>query len=310
MTIRAFPGTESSKLANGRNYSSLARCRSLFCWAASPLVVAVVFLGIVRSASLQVQAQDLAPIADLESEMVNVPGGRFRMGNLSGAGNDTEKPNHTVTISAFKLGKYEVTHAQWDACVADGGCGGWQRDEAGWGRGNRPIFNVSWKDVQGFIKWLNARTGGQYRLPTEAEWEYAARAGSDTAYHFGDDEAQLCLYANHADLDTDYPWRNTACSDGVDKRTAEVGQYQPNAFGLYDMHGNVQEWTEDCWHENYSGAPSDGSAWTDDKECKQRVVRGGGWYGYPLALRSAARKPFPHRLRINGGVGFRLAHDL
>lgn len=310
MTAQVFPVTESRKLTNKRNYCSLAWCRSFFCCTASLLLICVAFLGPVHAVSSQEHGQDIAPISGTEPEMVVVPGGSFRMGDLSGAGNDTERPSHTVTISAFKLAKYEVTHAQWDACVADGGCGGWWRRDEGWGRGNRPIFNVSWKDVQGFIKWLNARTGGQYRLPTEAEWEYATRAGSDTVYHFGDDEAQLCLYANHADLDTDYPWRNTACSDNVDKRTAEVGRYKPNAYGLHDMHGNVQEWTEDCWHEDYTDAPIDGSAWTDDTECKQRVVRGGAWYGYPLALRAATRKPLHHRLRTNGGVGFRLAHDL
>lgn len=307
---RAFLETGVGKLNIKRNYCSFIRCPPCFRWVVSLVVITVVFLGTVHSSSSQEQAQDVARTVELEPKMVVVPGGSFIMGDLSGAGNDTERPSHMVNIRVFKLGKYEVTHAQWDACVTDGGCGGWWRSDAGWGRANRPIFNVSWKDAQGFINWLNAKTGGQYRLPTEAEWEYAARAGSAAEYHFGDDEAKLCLYANHADLDTNYPWRNTSCSDGEDKKTAEVGQYKPNAYGLHDMYGNVQEWTEDCWHENYTGAPSDGNAWTDEIECKQRVVRGGAWHGHPPALRAAARKPLPHRLRINGGVGFRLAHDL
>ena len=118
-------------------------------------------------------------------EMVDIPGGTFRMGDLSGEGDEDERPGHTVTVPAFRMGKYEVTFVQWDACVADGGCGGYRPDDEGWGRGNRPVINVSWDDAQLFIVWLNDRTGGNFRLPTEAEWEYAARAGSTTKYHFG-----------------------------------------------------------------------------------------------------------------------------
>ena len=187
-------------------------------------------------------------------EMVSIPGGSFRMGDLMGY-RSYEWPVHSVTVSPFKLGKYEVTFAQWDACVADGGCEGYRSYDEGWGRGDLPVINVSWDDAQSFIDWLNDKTGGNYRLPTEAEWEYAARAGTTTKYHFGDDEAQLCRYGNHADRSTSFDRRNESCSDGVGELPAEVGRYQPNSYGLYDMHGNVEEWVQDCWHWNYEGAP-------------------------------------------------------
>ena len=244
---------------------------------------------------------------EFAGEMVSIPGGTFRMGDLSGEGDEDERPVHAVTVPAFRMGKYEVTFAQWDACVADGGCGGYYPDDEGWGRGNRPVINVSWDDVQGFIDWLNDKTGGSFRLPTEAEWEYAARAGSTTKYHFGNSDSQLCRYANHADASTDYSDRNKSCSDGVGKRTATVGRYQPNQHSLYDMHGNVWEWVQDCWSDSYVGAPNDGSAWTSGN-CAKRVRRGSAWSLKPQNLRSATRSKSDHS--ASGSlVGFRLARD-
>ena len=240
-------------------------------------------------------------------EMVSISGGSFRMGNLKDRKNSREAPIHSVTVPSFKLGKYEVTFAQWDACVADGGCGRYTPDDEGWGRGKRPVMNVSWADIQGFIDWLNAKTGGNFRLPSEAEWEYAARAGSTTKYHFGNSESELCRYGNHADSSTDFDWRNKSCSDGVGKRTAAVGRYQPNAFGLYDLHGNVYEWVADCLNYSYAAAPSDGRAWTLG-DCSQRVRRGGSWYYAPRHLRSASRFWSARSVR-SGTVGFRLAQD-
>ena len=240
-------------------------------------------------------------------EMVSIPGGTFRMGDLSGEGDDDELPVHTVTVPAFRMNKYEVTFDQWDACVADGGCGGYYPDDEGWGRGNRPVINVSWDDAQSFIDWLNDKTGGKFRLPTEAEWEYAARAGSTTKYHFGNSESQLCRYANHADDSTDYSDRNKACSDSVGKRTAVVGRYLPNSYGLYDVHGNVWEWVEDCWNDSYVGAPSDGRAWTSG-DCDKRVRRGSAWSLKPRNVRSAIRSKSNHSTH-GSLIGFRLAQD-
>ncbi|MCY3750326.1 MAG: bifunctional serine/threonine-protein kinase/formylglycine-generating enzyme family protein [Gammaproteobacteria bacterium] len=240
-------------------------------------------------------------------EMVSIPGGKFRMGDLSGVGYYFEKPVHTVTIRPFKLGKYEVTFEQWDACVADGGCNGYFPDDEGWGRGNRPVINVSWDDAQSFIDWLNRKTGGNYRLPTEAEWEYAARAGSSMKYYFGNDESQLCQHANHADRSIDFGEKNESCYDGIGERTAEVGHYQPNSYGLHDMHGNVLEWVQDCWTDSYKGAPKDGSAWTSG-ECSQRAIRGGSWFENAWFLRSATRGQSGRTDRFYA-AGFRLAED-
>ena len=227
-------------------------------------------------------------------EMVSVPGGTFRMGDLSGEGIASEKPVHAVTIRPFKLGKYEVTFEQWDACVADGGCNGYLPDDKGWGRGNRPVINVSWDDVQSFIDWLNRKTGGNYRLPSGAEWEYAARAGSATLYSWGDD-----IGHNHANCDND-------CGDSY-QYAAPAGSFRANAWGLHDMHGNVWEWVQDCWNDSYEGAPSDGSAW-ESGDCGLRVFRGGSWFQEASLITSSIRDYGP---RFGHGhlVGFRLAQD-
>ena len=243
-----------------------------------------------------------------------VPGGAFSMGDLSGEGWETEIPVHEVAVPAFMLGKYEVTFAQWDACVADGGCEDYEpsdvdwhgfdrRDKEHW-QGNsrrrwyghsRPVANISWDDVQLFIDWLNHKTGGGYRLPTEAEWEYAARAGSVTEYGWGDD-----IGHNQANC--------RGCGSRWDNnQTAPVGSFAANAWGLHDMHGNVWEWVQDCWNKNYVGAPGDGSAWRTG-ECKGRVIRGGSLVNIPEALRSAYRYARPGSERTIH-TGFRLARD-
>ena len=227
--------------------------------------------------------------------MVSVPAGEFRMGSRDPEAEDNEKPAHRVTVPAFKLGKYEVTFAQWDACVADGGCNSYSPDDRGWGRGNRPVFIVSWDDVQSFIDWLNGKTGGNYRLPSEAEWEYAARAGSTTNYSWGDD------IGNHlANCESWY------CGDRWE-HTAPVGSFPANAWGLHDMHGNVEEWVQDCWNDSYEGAPTDGSAWTSGG-CDWRVVRGGSWDLHPWYLHSASRSGVDRSYRFYL-IGFRLAQD-
>ena len=263
--------------------------------------------GLAEGEQRLAEVRQTALEREFAGEMVSVPGSTFRMGDLSGDGDDKEKPVHSVTVPAFSMGKYEVTFAQWDACVAEGGCGGYRPDDEGWGQGNRPVINVSWDDAQSFIDWLNSKTGGNFRLPTEAEWEYAARAGSTTKYHSSNAESQLCRYANHADTSTDYSNINKACSDGVGKRTATVGRYQPNSYGLHDMHGNVWEWVQDCWNDSYVGAPSDSSSWTSG-DCSLRVRRGGSWYNGPSDVRSANRYR-TSRSEHGNLIGFRLAQD-
>ena len=241
-------------------------------------------------------------------EMVVIPAGRFSMGCRVErmVCRDYQEPAHEVMIvRPFALSKYEVTFEDYDHLTHLD-----KVDDEGWGRGRHPVINVSWDEATEYAAWLSAQTGKRYRLPTEAEWEYAARAGSTTMYHYGGYyESQLCRYANHADTSTDYRWRNRGCTDGVGKHTAEVGQYQPNAFGLYDMSGNVWEWVQDCWHENYQGAPSDGSAWLVGGDCNRRVIRGGSWSDFPLSLSSAYRFKSTRSYRLDY-LGFRLVQDL
>ena len=222
-------------------------------------------------------------------ELVVVPSGSFRMGSpASEEGRwDWEGPVHGVTIAEpFAVGVHEVTFGEWDACVSAGGCDGYRPIDRGWGRGNRPVIRVNWDDARAYVDWLSGETGESYRLLSESEWEYAARSGTSTARYWGESESGQCRYANGADASTDFDWR-TGCDDGY-SRTAPVGSFAANVFGLHDMSGNVWEWVEDCWNGSYSGAPRDGSAW-ESGNCSARVLRGGSWADDPGGLRSASR---------------------
>jgi formylglycine-generating enzyme required for sulfatase activity len=227
-------------------------------------------------------------------KMVVVPAGMFIMGAPHGeapahdvgrrtAADDPdytayadESPQHPVAIAEpFAVSQFKVTFEEWDACALLGGCPQQPRDE-GWGRGTRPVINVEWDDAKKYVAWLSRRTGKPYRLLSEAEWEYAARADRDKAYSWGDE-----IGTGNADCDgCGSPWDN--------KRTAPVGSFAANAFGLYDMQGNAWEWVEDCYRDSYDGAPADGSAVTTGY-CPYHVVRGGSWYNWPINLRSAVR---------------------
>jgi len=230
-----------------------------------------------------------------EPEMVRIPPGKFLMGSKDGELN--EQPVHEVIIGyAFEIGKYAVTFDEYDAFARATGC--ILPNDCGWGRGKRPVINVSWHDVQGYVKWLSDKTSKRYRLSSEAEWEYAAKAGLQTRYWWGDD-----IGKNNANCkDCGNQW------DG--KQTVPVGSFKSNAFGLYDTAGNVWEWTQDCWHHNYTNAPTDGSAWLekDDGDCKGRVVRGGSWNYDPWNLRSAGRGRYGTD-DVNNSLGFRIARD-
>ncbi len=229
--------------------------------------------------------------------MVGIPARSFRMGCVSGLNcQGSERPVRTVTISQpFALSKHEVTFSQWEACVLTGGCNGDRPDDEGWGRGDRPVINVSWQDAQSYVSWLSRETGEDYRLPSEAEWEFAARAGTVTRYSWGD-KTHAHNRANRS-----------GCGSRWDNRsTAPVGSFPANAFGLHDMHGNVFELVEDCWNSSYRDAPSDGSAWVR-RNCTERVGRGGSWNSGPNYLRSA------YRARVRGEdrrLGFRVAQTL
>ena len=239
-------------------------------------------------------------------EMVVVPAGTFNMGsNESEEGiRDYEGPVHRVTIPVpFAVGKYEVTFSEWDACVAAGGCGGYRPDDEGWGRGNRPVINVSWEDAQAFVGWLSRETGQDYRLLTESEWEYAARAGTTGPFHFGS-----TISTDQANYDGNSIYGNGR--KGVFRgKTMPVGSFPPNNFGLHDMHGNVWEWVEDCWHKNYLDAPVNGSAWTSGNACGVRVLRGGSWKNRPRSLRAASRG-WNEKWDRNNDDGFRVARIL
>jgi formylglycine-generating enzyme required for sulfatase activity len=232
-------------------------------------------------------------------EMVVIPAGSFTQGSpTSEAGRySDEGPQRRVSVSAFAIGKTTVTFAEWDACVADGGCNGYRPPEdRGLGRGNLPVINVSWDDAQAYVQWLSRKTGKRYSLPSESQWEYAARAGSTTAYYWGD-----AIGSGNANcLDCGSQWGG--------KQSAPVGSFRPNAFGLYDMAGNVWQWTADCVNDSYKGAPTDGSAWTSGN-CGRRVLRGGTAGNHPENARSATRHGSTSTGRP-GALGFRLARML
>ena len=254
-------------------------------------------------------------------EMVVVPAGEFLMGSPeSEAGRFVnEGPVHRVRIAApFAVGVYEVTFAEWDACMEDGGCGQIRRrwsihdEEPGW----QPVGNIRWNDAQEYVGWLTAKTGERYRLPSESEWEYAARAGTRTSRPWGDSESGQCRHANGADAEnkrrlSGYVENLTvaSCDDGR-AHPAPVGRFKANAWGLHDVLGNVWEWTEDCWNDSYVGAPADGGAWRSG-DCSRSVLRGGSSYDRPRALRSALRLGSDSsNYDSSYNVGFRVARIL
>ncbi len=235
--------------------------------------------------------------------MVMIPAGSFVQGSPPDEpeSHSDERPQRTVNVPAFAMGQYEVTFEEWDACVADSGCSH-NPDDEGWGRGDRPVVNVNWHDAQEYVTWLSNQTGHDYRLPSESEWEYATRAGTTGRFNTGD-----CITTDQANFNGNYPAQG--CPIGIDRdQTLPVGGFAPNAFGLYDTHGNVWEQVQDCWNGSYEGAPTDGSAWMSG-DCGSGVSRGGAWFGYGLFLRSANRSlgnPFYRAFH----AGFRVARSV
>jgi formylglycine-generating enzyme required for sulfatase activity len=278
-------------------------------------------------------------------EMVVLPQGSFIMGaapgeearlNLPNQFRGRSTPQHSVTIQRkLAIAKFDVTRDEYARFVAEtnrpdhDSCYTLNADSSGqsvvtgvnWRSpgfsqtGRHPVVCVSWGDAQAYVAWLSAKTGHVYRLPTEAEWEYAARAGTTTARYGSDNPAELCRYTNAADLDysKQYPGdsgpigANRACRDGY-TFTSPVGRFPPNQFGLYDMLGNVFQWTEDCWNANYSGAPTDGTAWQSG-DCGRHVTRGGSWDLSINFLSSASRRALPTAFWANS-FGFRVARTL
>lgn len=259
-------------------------------------------------------------------EMVEVPLGHFLIGsqeNEPGRFRD-EGPQKTVKImSPLAVGKYEVSWAEWEECVADDGCiDNSEKNysslteikfagDAGYGRGQRPVINVDWNDANSYATWLSKKTGKKYRLLSEAEWEYVARAGTNSVYNWGDNPLKACDHENISDWPVGLKhstWSRVKCTDGFGDETAPVGSFPANSFGVHDMHGNVSEWTADCYTDNYSKTPDDGSAHTDG-DCSYRTQRGGTWGSGPRHFRLAYRTAKRTNYRIDS-LGFRVARDM
>lgn len=305
----------------------------------SLLISVLMFIALHSAASAQARAPGTVfrDCADCP-EMVVVPAGRFVMGTIPGEEEregltvdylNRSLPRHEVKVAQFSAGKFEVTRGQYRVFAeatgrSSDGCFIWVRGEFekdpardwrhhGYAQDDtHPVVCVSWDDAGAYARWLSQQTGRRYRLLTEAEWEYAARAGTTAARFWGDADDVSCSYANGADLTTRLrvpgaaEWNIAQCDDGH-AYTAPVGSFPANAFGLHDMLGNAWEWTQDCWNESYGGAPADGSAWTAG-DCELHAVRGGSWEDSPLALRAAYRVGSPTVIRV-WTRGFRVARS-
>ncbi|MBL8666326.1 MAG: SUMF1/EgtB/PvdO family nonheme iron enzyme [Rhodospirillales bacterium] len=288
------------------------------CWsrarAGVQLATAVLVLGFlgegllwatVRGLPLEVLPERWSYVFALAQPPVPVlapiPAGTFMMGSER---DQDSQPVHPVTFARpFRLGQTEVTFQQWDACVAAGGCGGYRPSDQGWGRKMRPVINVSWQDVQAYVGWLSGRLDAECRLPSEAEWEYAARAGTGREYGLPAPDGSEDLgqgLANCRDCGSEWDGWQTAPVIGE-------GKFKPNKWGLYDMHGNVWEWVEDCYRGDYEGASADGRAWQkkDGGDCSSRVVRGGSWGYFRVLARASYRSWFRPVIR-DGILGFRV----
>ncbi len=234
-------------------------------------------------------------------DMIMLPSGQLNIGApATEAGRQAnEGPQRVVGVDRFAIGRFEVTFYDWDQCVKGGGCrSNPQPSDNGWGRGSRPVINVSWSDAQEYAAWLSQKTGKTYRLPSEVEWEYAARGRVTQARFFwGADEARSCRYANTA----------AACDDGFAAQTAGAGSFPMNAWGLYDVAGNVAEWTADCYEPQYPATLADvGAEARTGGDCARHPVRGGAWNSPVVDTRSAVRQPVPAGQRA-ATIGFRIA---
>jgi formylglycine-generating enzyme required for sulfatase activity len=276
--------------------------------AATPTPIVVTALSPERERVLK--PKDTFKECDKCPVMIVVPAGSFTMGSPVNElnRNQNEGPQHGVTFARqFSVGEFALTFDEWDACVADGGCNGYRPDDQGWGRGRQPVINVSWADAKAYVAWLAKKTGKSYRLLSEAEREYVTRAGTKTPFWWGSS-----ISSSQANYDGNYTYGNGVKGE-YRGQTVPVDTFAPNPWGLYQVHGNVWDWTEDCFHGDYegppyAGPPGDGAAWTSD-DCSLRVVRGGSWVGGPISLRAASRSGFTTDDRRTGN-GFRVARTL
>ncbi|WP_413206267.1 formylglycine-generating enzyme family protein [Rhodospirillum sp. A1_3_36] len=320
------PGLEYKALSTGQGFTGC------FCGSrrADRPIGAALALGILLGIAQPGLARDQRPLLNAPlpfkectdcPEMVPLPAGSFTMGDDRGRQN--VGPAVPITLSRpFAIARTETTWDQWTACVADGACEGGQDDHA-WGRGNRPMINITWDQARDYAAWLSAKTGATYRLPTEAEWEYAARAGTDTPWWFG--ETMVTGRVNCRHCDPDKPWDA--------RSSAPVGSYPPNPWGLSDMNGNVWEFTLDCWSKTHAGAPPDGSARPPDgsarppdgsarppdgsarrpesqngEDCRDKTMRGGAWY-YKASLSASTGRARADSHVWSYVVGFRVVRE-
>lgn len=237
--------------------------------------------------------------------MVRIAPGEFMMGSppFEEKREGSEGPQVKVKIDyAFEIGKFEVTFDDWNTCLTGGGCRGHHPKDAGWGQGSRPVINVSWQDTQSYIRWLNSVTGLNYRLPSEAEWEYVARAGTTTPFYTGE-----TISAKQANFNGQDPYLDEPKSE-YRRKTLPVGSFEANPFGVHDMLGNAFEWVQDCWNDSHLGAPKDGEARLEGA-CKFRVMKGGSWVTYSEQVRAAKRTQYTTDYRYDD-YGFRIARTL
>ena len=236
---------------------------------------------------------------DICPEMVVIPAGSFMMGSPADEAMraKNEGPQHQVNFAKpFAIGKFEVTFDEWDACVAADGCKDKKLGDRGWGRGRSPVILISWDKAKAYVEWLAGKTGQPYRLPSEAEWEYAARAGATTPFLAGQ-----MITTDQSNFNGTYTY-NGSSKGAYLKKTTPVGSFPANAFGLHDVHGNVAEWVEDCSNDSYQAAPIDGTAWTSG-DCSNRIYRGGSWKSRPAFLRFAIRnRNWPNYQRDSFGI--------
>ena len=243
-----------------------------------------------RNEEIALRPMDEFKECELCPEMIVVPAGQFLMGASDGEPGSTpdERPQHRVNFAnPFSVGRFPVTLSEWDACVAATGCS-YRPTDQGWGRGRQPVINILWDDAKEYVAWLSRTTGKTYHLPSEAEREYVTRAGTTTAYWWGES-----FVPEQANCSPGTPELSPTRIGGLEQlaapaRVLPVQSFVPNPWGLYQAHGNVYDWVEDCWNDNYNGAPSDGSAWTG-RNCNGHVLRGGAFSRKPQAARSAAR---------------------
>jgi formylglycine-generating enzyme required for sulfatase activity len=271
----------------------------------SLLLLAALFLEPAGADSIFSDRFENLPFSDCSEcpDMVMILPGTFTQGSPESEPQsiDIERPQREVNVQAFAMGVTAVTFDQWDACVADGGCTH-NPDDNDWGRGHRPVINVNWNDAQEYVTWLSIRTGHDYRLPSESEWEYATRAGTTGRFNTGD-----CITTAQANFNGNLPAQG--CPTGIDRQqTVPAGSFAPNDFRLHDTHGNGAEWVQDCWNKNYEGAPTNGSAWMSG-DCSRAMLRSGSWFSGGDGLRSATR--FFNTLGTrNRHIGLRVARSI